>query len=110
MVNKKAGDISLLELSTNSTYKILMDYVSSIEKGPMWQGIEDEVLAGMIHGANIEGDITERERKYSEVLRYVKQNPPWLYLFHPISAFACIPEVRDVELLHTGVYRFPSAW
>ncbi len=107
---KQAGHISLFHSASNSTYRILSECVSSVEKGRWWQGFTDEETQKLILAANTEDDITNRERKYSAVLYHLNQNPPWLYLFHPISVYACLPEVKDVELLHTEMLRFPGSW
>lgn len=105
-----SADISLIKITANSTYRILRDYISCAEKEQMWQGVIDEPLQEMISHANMEDDITDRERKYANALQHLNHHPHWLYLFHPVSAFACIPEARDVELLHTGIIRFPGSW
>lgn len=107
---KQAGHIALFHSASNSTYRILSECVSSTEKGRWWQGYTDEKTQSLILAANTEDDITNRERKYSAVLNHLNQQPPWLYLFHPISVYACLPEVKDVELLHTEMLRFPGSW
>ena len=104
------GDIMLTMTSSKSTFRILHDAISSTAKGPFWQGINDDVLQGLIEEANIECDITERERCYSKVVTHLNRNPHWLYLYHPIAAYVRTSGVDDVESLHSGELRFPGAW
>ena len=94
----------------NSTFRTLYDSISSREKGPFWKGVEDDTLQTLIDEANVECDITERERSYSRVVTYLNKNPQWLYLYHPVTAYARTQGVEDVETLHTGEFRFPGAW
>ena len=105
-----AGDIMLMWTSDNSTFRLLHDMISSRVKGPLWQGVEDDAAQTLIDEANAESDITDRERRYSRVVSHLNRNPHWLYLYHPITAFARTAGVDDVESLHTGVFRFPGAW
>ena len=100
----------LMWSNKNSTYACLQDWISSKVKGPFWKGVEDETLETLIDEANTECDITERERKYARAVTYLNKNPQWLYLYHPIDAYARTPGVEDVETLHTGEFRFPGAW
>ncbi len=104
------GDIMLMWETKNSTYRCLNDGISSRVKGPFWKGVEDETLQTLIDEANTECDITERERKYARTVTYLNKNPQWLYLYHPITAYARTEGVEDVETLHTGEFRFPGAW
>ncbi len=104
------GDIMLMWTHKNSTYRFLHDAISSGVKGPFWKGVVDDTLQTLIDEANVECDITERERKYSRVVTYLNKNPQWLYLYHPVTAYARTQGVDDVETLHTGEFRFPGAW
>ena len=107
---KNIGHISLFDSSPHSSYRILSDKISSRQKGLWWQGISDEHINSMIDEAHSEADVLPRERCYAKALRYLNQNPFWLYLYHPIFVFACKPEIRDVQLTHEGLLRFPGTW
>ncbi len=104
------GDIMIMHTMNSSTYRLLRDTIDCENPGPVWQGIKDLEVQRLIHEANVESDITDRERRYAKVITYLNRNPHWLYLYHPSAVFASHPDVTDVETLHSGVFRFPGAW
>ncbi len=104
------ADIMLMHTMNSSTYRLLRDTIDCEEPGPMWQGVRDAEVQRLIHEANVECDITDRERRYAKAIAYLNRNPHWLYLYHPSGVFASHPDVTDVETLHSGVFRFPGAW
>ncbi len=104
------GDIMIMHTMNGSTYRLLRDTIDSEDPGPMWQGVKDDEVQRLIREANVESDITDRERRYAKVITYLNRNPHWLYLYHPSAVFASHPDVNDVETLHSGVFRFPGAW
>jgi peptide/nickel transport system substrate-binding protein len=48
-------------------------------------------------------DHAARAQAYARCLRRLHDNPPWLYLFHPVEAFAARPEAPALTLDHRGV-------
>ena len=107
---KKIGHIAVMDSSPLSTFRVLSDKISSVEKGIWWQGIVDPKADELIHEANIEPDAAIREIRYARVIRYLNQNPHWLYLYHPIIASACRADVHNIEQMHSGLLRFPCVW
>ncbi len=107
---KNIGHIAVMDSSPLSTFRVLFDKISSVEKGIWWQGIVDEQADELIHEANIEPDAAMREIRYAKVIQYLNQNPHWLYLYHPIIASACKSNVHNIELMHSGLLRFPCVW
>lgn len=104
------GNIMIMHTMNGSTYRLLRDTIAYEDPGPMWQGVKDEEAQRLLNEANVECDITDRERRYAKVITYLNRNPQWLYLYHPSAVFASHPDVQDVETLHSGVFRFPGAW
>jgi peptide/nickel transport system substrate-binding protein len=107
---KEIGHIALFDSSPHSTYRVLSDKISKKQQGLWWQGLDDLILDEMIDQAHETSGIKEREFKYAQALRYLNQNPAWLYLFHPILVTACAKSINDIEITHEGLLRFPGAW
>lgn len=107
---KQIGHMALFDSSPHSTCRVLFDKISSRQRAVWWQGVEDPAADDLFAQAHAEYRPRERWEKYGLALRHLNQNPHWLYLYHPILVFACVPEVRGVELTHSGLLRFPGAW
>lgn len=107
---KEIGHIALFDSSPHSTYRVLSDKISKKQGGLWWQGLDDPNLDQMIDDAHETFDTKEREFKYAGALRYLNQNPAWLYLFHPILVTGCAKTINDIEITHEGLLRFPGAW
>lgn len=97
------GDMAIFDSSPASTFRVLNDKISSSVRGQWWQGHDDPALEAMIAEANRTLDDAARARAYGRCLRRLQDNPPWLYLFHPIEAFAARPGTVPLTLDHRGV-------
>jgi peptide/nickel transport system substrate-binding protein len=97
------GDLAIFDSSPASTFRVLNDKISSTVQGQWWQGFEDPALEPMIAEANRTMDHDARARAYGRCLRRLHDNPPWLYLFHPVEAFAARPDAPPMALDHRGV-------
>lgn len=100
------GDMAIFDSSPASTFRVLNDKVSSAVQGQWWQGHDDPVLEPMIAAANRTMDDAARARAYARCLRRLQENPPWLYLFHPVVACAARPGTPAVALDSRGTLRF----
>lgn len=99
------GDMAVFDSTPASTYRVLQDKVSSAVQGPWWQGHDDPALERMIAAATRTMDDGARARAYAGCLRRLQEDPPWLYLFHPVEAFAARPGTAPLVLDHRGVLR-----
>lgn len=97
------GDMAIFDSSPHSTFRVLNDKISSAVRGQWWQGHDDPELEPLIATANTTMDHAARAEAYGRCLRRLQQNPPWLYLFHPIEAFAARPGTPPLTLDHRGV-------
>jgi peptide/nickel transport system substrate-binding protein len=97
------GDIALFDSSPHSTFRVLNDKISSAVQGLWWQGFDDPPLEPLIAEANRTMDHVARAQAYARCLRRLHDNPPWLYLFHPVEAFAARPDTPALTLDHRGV-------
>ncbi len=97
------GNLAIFDSSPASTFRVLNDKISSTVQGQWWQGFDDPALEPMIAEANRTTDHDARAQAYGRCLRRLHDNPPWLYLFHPVEAFATRPEAPPLALDHRGV-------
>lgn len=56
----------------------------------------------MIVAANNAVEDADREQAYAHCLTRLHQNPPWLYLVHPIDVFAARKDLRGLSIDHKG--------
>lgn len=99
---KEMGDMAIFDSSPHSTYRILNDKISSETKAVWWQGYDDAETEDLIAAANRAVDDGERERAYARCLTRLHQNPPWLYLVHPVDVFAARKDVDGLSIDHKG--------
>ena len=85
---------------------MLDDKISARSRGPWWQGSDDPALEAMFRAAAAILDPAARDAAYGRCLAHLRDNPPWLYLFHPIDAYAAVPGAPALALDHRGVLRF----
>lgn len=97
------GDMAIFDSSPASTFRVLDDKISAAARGQWWQGHEDPALEPMIAEANRTMDEAARAAAYGRCLRRLQENPPWLYLFHPVVALAARPGAAPLALDHRGV-------
>jgi len=102
---KRIGDAAIFDSSPHSTFRVLDDKVSSVQRAVWWQGYHDEDAQRLIAAANGAVEDDAREVAYGAVLRRLHENPPWLYLFHPVEVFAARPGAGRFALDGSGVLR-----
>jgi peptide/nickel transport system substrate-binding protein len=102
---KQIGDVAIFDSSPHSTFRVLDDKISAANRAVWWQGYHDEEAERLIGIANRTLGDEAREAAYGAVLRRLNENPPWLYLFHPIEVFAARPGAGRFVLEGTGILR-----
>ncbi|KAF7556545.1 hypothetical protein G7Z17_g1347 [Cylindrodendrum hubeiense] len=102
-LEKEIGDLALFDSSPHSTYRVLDDKISSVTRAVWWQGYEDVKVDKLIKVANDAVEDRDRQIAYSQCLERLRQNPPWLYLVHPIEVFAARLHVQGLNLDCKGV-------
>ena len=85
---KHIGDMAIFDSSPHSTYRILEDKVSSAARGTWWQGHHDPALEAMIDAARAAVAPEDRVAAHAACLRRLAEDPPWLFMFHPVEVFA----------------------
>lgn len=102
---KEMGDMAIFDSSPHSTYRILNDKISSKPKAVWWQGYSDPQTEGLIAAANQAVDDDARDVAYARCLTRLHQNPPWLYLVHPVDVFAARKEISGLAIDHKGTLK-----
>jgi peptide/nickel transport system substrate-binding protein len=102
-LEKRIGDLALFDSSPHSTYRVLDDKISSDTKAVWWQGYHDAEVDRLIEVANHAVEIEDRQGAYQRCLERLRQNPPWLYLVHPVEVFAAKLEIRGLSLSCKGM-------
>ncbi|KRB51538.1 hypothetical protein ASE04_11860 [Rhizobium sp. Root708] len=99
---KEMGDMAIFDSSPHSTFRILNDKISSATEAVWWQGYDDPETEALISAANRAVDDDAREFAYARCLTRLHQNPPWLYLVHPIDVFAMRKGIAGLSIDHKG--------
>ncbi|MDQ1194792.1 ABC transporter substrate-binding protein [Agrobacterium sp. SORGH_AS 787] len=102
---KDMGDMAIFDSSPHSTYRILNDKISSATRAVWWQGYDDDETEALIATANAAVENADREEAYALCLRRLHQNPPWLYLVHPIDVFAARKDLPGLSIDHKGTLK-----
>lgn len=101
----RIGDMAIFDSTPASTFRVLSDKVSSTVRGPWWQGHDDPAFERLFATASRTMDDAARAVAYGRCLRRLQEDPPWLYLFHPVETFAARPGVAPLSLDHKGILR-----
>lgn len=102
-LDKKVGDLALFDSSPHSTYRVLDDKISSTTKAVWWQGYHDAEVDRLIQVANHAVETKDRQEAYCHCLTRLRQNPPWLYIGHPVEVFATRLGLGGMSLNCKGV-------
>ena len=102
-LDKKIGHLALFDSSPHSTYRVLDDKISSTTRAVWWQGYRDDEVDRLIEAASHSVEEDDRQVAYSQCLRRLAQNPPWLYLVHPVEVFAARSDLQGLKLDQKGV-------
>lgn len=95
---KEMGDMAIFDSSPHSTFRILDDKISSRTRAVWWQGYDDAETEALIAAANAAVEDEAREAAYARCLTRLHDNPPWLYLVHPVDVFAARPGIGGLAI------------
>ncbi len=99
---KQIGDVALFDSSPHSTYRVLDDKIASHVRAVWWQGYQNDAVDRLIAAANRAVAPEAREQAYAACLRLLQDDPPWLYLAHPVNLFAAKPGRARLALTAKG--------
>jgi peptide/nickel transport system substrate-binding protein len=95
---KRIGDLAIFDSSPHSTFRVLDDKISSAQRAVWWQGYHDDEVQTLIAAANAAVEDDARETAYAACLRRLRDNPPWLYIAHPVALAASRPDAPPLAL------------
>lgn len=102
-LDKNIGDMALFDSSPHSSFRVLDDKISGSTRAVWWQGHQDAEVDKLIKVASQTVEDVDRQRAYSACLERLRQNPPWLYLVHPVEVFAARLDFQGLSLDCKGV-------
>jgi peptide/nickel transport system substrate-binding protein len=100
---KKIGHMALFDSSPLSTFRVLTEKVISDNPGLWWQGVEDASADALILAARSYIDFQVRRAAYAQCLTWLRNNPHWLYLYHPVQLYGHQREVPEKLLKQLAV-------
>jgi peptide/nickel transport system substrate-binding protein len=80
---KNINDACCFDSSPRSTYRVLREKIQSTLRGPWWQGYENEQVNALIERAQTAFSDTERKKIYQEIYSIIRDDAPWIFLYHP---------------------------
>jgi peptide/nickel transport system substrate-binding protein len=95
---KRIGDLAIFDSSPHSTFRVLDDKISSAQRAVWWQGYHDAPTQELVAAANAAVSHEAREAAFAACLRRLQQNPPWLYIAHPVALAAARPGAPPLAL------------
>jgi peptide/nickel transport system substrate-binding protein len=95
---KRIGDLAIFDSSPHSTFRVLDDKISSARRAVWWQGYHDAPAQRLIAEASEAVGDDAREAAYATCLRRLRENPPWLYIAHPVALAAARPGAPRLAL------------
>ena len=106
---KRIGHMALFDSSPLSTYRVLPEKVSSRVAGTWWQGVRDSGADERIEAAHLSIEGGARQDAYNRCLTGLRENPHWLYLYHPVKLYAHRKGLPSIEVDHAGIIRLGAA-
>jgi peptide/nickel transport system substrate-binding protein len=79
---KEIHDMCIFDSSPLSTYRVLKEKIDSRFKGSWWQGYQNAKVERLLDQARRTVETSRREMLYRECFHLLKEDPPWLYLYH----------------------------
>ena len=105
---KQIGHMALFDSSPLSTYRVLQEKVSSRVEGTWWQGVKDSGADELIEAAHLSIDGEPRQDAYNQCLTWLRENPHWLYLYHPVKLYAHRAGLSGIDVDHAGIIRLDA--
>ena len=105
---RQIGHMALFDSSPLSTHRVLWEKVSGEARGRWWQGVSDGEADRLIAATRAATEPSERLAAYRACLRWLRNQPHWLYLYHPVRVYACRRDAPPVGMNHGGFLELPG--
>jgi len=95
--SKDIGDMCWFDSSPLSTFRVMREKLHSDLKGPWWEGYTNTGVDRLIEEASATVDTEERRAIYSRIYRKTSEDPPWVFLYRPLSYWGIGSKLRGWE-------------
>ena len=103
---KKINDGCCFDSSPKSTYRVLREKIQSTLRGPWWQGYENEHVNDLIGRAEVTFSNTERQKTYRDIYTIIRNDAPWIFLYHPTRYWGVGPNLKNWKPRTDGLLIF----
>jgi len=80
--DKKIHDMCVFDSSPMSTFRVLYEKIDSRVRGSWWQGYRNPEVEALLDRSRITADPAAREALHRQSYAALRQDPPWLTLYH----------------------------
>jgi peptide/nickel transport system substrate-binding protein len=105
---KKINDGCCFDSSPKSTYRVLREKIQSTLRGPWWQGYENENVNDLIGRAESTFSRTDRQKIYWDIYTLIREDAPWIFLYHPTRYWGVGPTLEDWKPRTDGLLIFSN--
>jgi peptide/nickel transport system substrate-binding protein len=75
-----------------------------------WAGYSNPKVDEILDKTREVSDQAERKKLYSELVKILQADSPWLFMIHPIEPKAFSPKVQNYDPVPDGMMRFKNVW
>jgi peptide/nickel transport system substrate-binding protein len=101
--DKKIHDMCVFDSSPMSTFRVLYEKIDSRVRGSWWEGYRNEAVEALLDRSRRTVDPTAREDIHRQSYMALRQDPPWLPLYHHRFTAAIAGDHPDWRMRADGV-------
>ena len=75
-----------------------------------WAGYSNPKADEILDKTRETSDQAERKKLYSDLVKILQADSPWLFMIHPVEPKAFSPKVQNYDPIPDGMMRFKSVW
>ena len=89
---------------------MLVPYYMSTSIGSNRTGYSNPKVDEILDKTREVSDQGERKKLYSDLVKILQDESPWLFMIHPIEPKAFSPKVQAYDPIPDGMMRFKNVW
>ena len=78
--------------------------------GLNWAGYSNPKVDEILDKTREASDQGERKKLYSELVKILQDDCPWLFVIHPVEPKAFTPKLQAYDPIPDGMMRFKNVW
>jgi peptide/nickel transport system substrate-binding protein len=78
--------------------------------GLNWAGYSNPKVDEILDKTREVSDQSERKKLYSEMVKILQEDCPWLFIIHPVEPKAFTPKLQGYDPIPDGMMRFKNVW